>query len=87
MDKGYTEMADTLRAIIPKNKPVNGWLTSDKRSLNSKISSDLVIVENYLRRLCPFNLNGAKSVGMSTYTMNLRTRIYDVISFRSAENR
>jgi len=47
-DKGYQGSAEFLRTIIPKRKPANGLLTRGGEEKNRKISSDRVLVENYL---------------------------------------
>lgn len=60
VDKGYTGLANTVRAIIPDKKPANGYLTTAQRTRNHNISSDRVIVENFFGRLCTFNLFGSK---------------------------
>lgn len=60
MDKGYTRITDSARAIIVSKKPVNRWQTTQQRVRNEKISSDRVVVENYSGRICTLGLFGLK---------------------------
>ena len=52
VDKEYQGALEICRAIHPKKKPQNGRLTIDEEQFNRQVSSDRIIVENYLGRLC-----------------------------------
>ena len=61
MDKGYVGATRSLRAIIPKKKPVRGTLSCSEFIVNSNISSDRVIVENFFGRVTDkFRILGKK---------------------------
>lgn len=49
MDKGHQGLNKTLRAVIPHKKNV-GFLSTNNRRRNEKISLDCVIVENFFGR-------------------------------------
>ena len=51
MDKGYQGAADILCAVIPKKKPVRGFLSLIDEEFNKKLSSDRILVENFFGRL------------------------------------
>lgn len=45
-------MADTMRSIMPKKKPVGGTLTFGEEDFNRRVSSDRIIVENFFGWCC-----------------------------------
>ena len=51
LDKCYQGVADVLRAITPRKKPVRGMLSREDEVFNKKLSSDRILVENYFGRL------------------------------------
>lgn len=61
VDKGYQGLQEYYRGIHPTKKPRNGVLTPAQVTENRHISSDRVLVENYLGCLCtPWNVIGCK---------------------------
>ncbi|ETV91149.1 hypothetical protein H310_14160 [Aphanomyces invadans] len=52
VDKVYIGLANDIRAINPKKRPVNGILDRHDLDRNNAISSDRVIVENFFGRVC-----------------------------------
>ncbi|KAH9100026.1 hypothetical protein Ae201684P_019031 [Aphanomyces euteiches] len=52
VDKGYQGLSDVIRALHPKKKPPNASLSRQEHEINTYISSDRVIVENFFGRLC-----------------------------------
>ncbi|RHY87907.1 hypothetical protein DYB35_010748 [Aphanomyces astaci] len=52
VDMGYVDIANTLRGIHPKCRPVNGALDASDVERNRLISSDRVIIKNYFGRVC-----------------------------------
>ena len=52
IEKGYQRVHEILRGVTPWKKPRNGTLSRSDERYNCKLSSDCVIVEKFLGRLC-----------------------------------
>lgn len=50
--KGYPGVAEVMRGISPKKKPMNCHLSLSDQDLNHTVSNDSIIVENYFGRCC-----------------------------------